>query len=344
MMVAVGMLAMFALLLASFQNFDALLFESGLRYETRELSDRPPADDGGVVLTVTQGVQVMSAVRFDDPERWRGDFNDSVTPVVWSHSDASGERLRGVLDTTVVAGRATGSRVLVDEATAAQLGVGPGDGIVLTSWDDDLCRLTVGGVTRTYREIGGSFLGGLLIVPAAACEEGVTAWTDDNTQFLNFDGSSPSAQTWLERMGTVALSSMDFQASGLFPAVLVISLGLWFLASLRATRRIRDSLALPSDLLFDLGCTAGHVRTTHLLVSGVLVTGAAIGAAWGAHEALWRVAEFYTQPAHWVSVALVFAAATMTVLFVAHRRASREASRRPTPPTASTPTSDKGNS
>ncbi|RYF48255.1 MAG: hypothetical protein EOO27_35800, partial [Comamonadaceae bacterium] len=44
-MIAVGMLTMFVLLLASFQNFDSVLFESTLRYDTRtEMSQSPPGD------------------------------------------------------------------------------------------------------------------------------------------------------------------------------------------------------------------------------------------------------------------------------------------------------------
>ncbi len=344
MMIAVGMLTMFVLLLASFQSFDAVLFESTLRYDSRADLSQPPSDDG-LNITVTQGVRVVSARRFDDPSRQPGDFTDSVTPVVWSHAEKSGERLGNLLGASMIAGTAAGSGVVIDEATAAALGVSAGDGIVLTTWDDDRCRLTLSGITRTSREVGGSVLAGLLLVPADACEPGVTTWTEDAPAYLQFDSETPAAssQGWGERMRDVVVSAMDVRVSGLLPVVLVIGLGLWCLMSLRATRRIRATVAMASDLLRDFGCRAARVRRTHLLVSGAVIAIAALGAAWGAHEALWRVARFFTQWAHWVFVAIIFFAATMTVLLIAHARARREASRRPAPPTVTPATTTKGN-
>ena len=335
MTAAVGVLTMFVLLLASFQNFNAVFFETGLRYETRSAFDQqPPAEAEGLLLTVTEGVRVMSAQRFDDPTRWRGDFNDSISPLVWSHSDASGNAVGTLFSANMVSGTADGRRALLDEGTAAALGVAPGDSLVLTTWDDGICRLTLGGITRPYNEVGFT-ASGLLVVPADACDDGVTTWTDDEEHYLQFNGpaDAPGAQSWNERVADVILISTAFRVTGLLPAILLIGLGLWCIVSLRATRRIRDRLELPSEILFDLGCTAGRVRSTHLLVSAALVTTAAFGAAWGAHEALWRIAGFFTQWPHWVTVAIVFAGATMSVLLVAHVRGSREASRRPAAPT-----------
>jgi hypothetical protein len=332
---AVGVLSMFVLLLASFQSFDAVSFEAALRYETRLAADeKPRPSEDSLDLTVTEGALVMSERRFDDVARWRGDFSDSVAPVVWSHEESSGQAVHDIFAANLVSGTADTTGVLLDQSNAAALGVVPGDGLVLKTWDDDICRLELSGITRSYNEVGYT-APGLLVVPADACDEGVTTWTDFQEHYLQFNGDADAAgaQNWSERVGEVLLNALAFRVSGLLPAILLIGLGLWCIASLRATRRIRDRLELPSEILFDLGCTAARVRSTHLLVSGVLVTAAALGAAWGAHEALWRIAGFFTQSAHWVTVALVFAAATMTVLLVAHFRASREASRRPAAPT-----------
>lgn len=335
MAAAVGMLSMFVLLLGSFQNFNAVSFEAGLRYETRLAADeKPPPGDDSLDITVTEGVLVMSARRFDDAARWRGDLSDSVAPIVWSHMDSSSHAVHDLFAASLVSGTADRTGVLLDESSAAALGVAPGDGLVLKTWDDDICRLTLSGITRSYNEVG-YMAPGLLVVPADACDDGVTTWTDDEEHYLQFNGpaDAPGAQSWNERVADVILISTAFRVTGLLPAILLIGLGLWCIVSLRATRRIRDRLELPSEILFDLGCTAGRVRSTHLLVSAALVTTAAFGAAWGAHEALWRIAGFFTQWPHWVTVAIVFAGATMSVLLVAHVRASREASRRPAAPT-----------
>lgn len=330
-MVAVGMLTMFVLLLASFQIFDALHFESGLRYETRDdVTDRPDRDDG-VSATVTQGVQLMSAARFDDPTRAPGDFTDAVEPTVWSHADISPPRWSALLAGVMVTGSPQAGRVLIDEATAVALDVATGESVVLTTWDGDRCRLSVSGVTRTFREIGGSVHGGLLIAPVDACADGVVTWSEDPARFLHFDAASPSpsAQTWFERMQDVIVSATSVQVSGLLPAVLVVGLGLWALVSLRAVRRVRTVLAVPGDLLMDLGSRAARVRATPLAIGTALVTVAAFIAAWAAGAALWRVAGFFTQWVHGAAVATLFAAATVLVLLLAEGRARRTDARRP---------------
>lgn len=330
-MVAVGMLTMFVLLLASFQIFDALHFESGLRYETRDdVADRPARGDG-VSVTVTQGVQLMSAARFDDPEREPGDFTDAVEPTVWSHGDTSPPRWSALLAGVMVTGSPQAGRVLIDEATAVALDVTPGESVVLTTWDGERCRLSVSGVTRTFREIGGSVHGGLLIAPVDACADGVVTWSEEPARFLHFDAASPSpaAQTWFERMRDVLVSATSVQVSGLLPAILVIGLGLWALVSLRAVRRVRTVLAVPGDVLMDLGSRAARVRATPLAIGSALVTVAAFIAAWAAGAALWRVAGFFTQRAHGVAVACLFAAATVLVLVLAEGRARRADARRP---------------
>lgn len=331
MLAAVGMLAMFVLLLASFQNFDALFFESGLRYDDRAVIEQPRGD--GIVLTVTQGTRVMSERRFDDPDRWSADLNDSVSPVVWSAGDASGHSLDGLFGASLLGGARSEPRVFLDRASAAALGVEVGDGLVLTTPTGDVCRVRLDGVTRSYKEVGGSFTSGLLALPTNACSDGVTTWTEEEKTYLQFDATIPSAssQTWTQRMLSVAVAATDFQVSGLLPVILLVGLGLWLVASLRGAARVRQRLAPASDLLFDLGCRPARVRTTPLLVTSAASTLAAVGAAWGAHEALWRMASFFTQPEHWLSVALLFAASTATITVTQHLRARKRSSRRPSP-------------
>lgn len=336
-MIAVGMLAMFVLLLATFQGFDAVLFESGLRYDTREVVDAP--SDEGLTLTATEGTLVMSAARFDDPDRWEADYNDSRTPTVWRHAD-DGAALSELLSAGIIAGDARGQRTLLDEATAVALDVTVGDQLVLTRWDDGECRVTLSGITRSYHEVGDRFIGGLLIVPADACADELTTWTQDATEYLQFNGPHPSAsaQSWSDRVLATVSAAIDIRATGILLAILLVGIVLWTLTGLRTARRIREQLDRPSELLFDLGCTAGQVRQTHLLVAGSLTVIAAFGAAWGTSELLWRMASFYIQPAHWLSLALLFAVVTTLVNHASHIRANREASRRPTIHPAATAT------
>lgn len=339
MQAAVGMLAMFVLLLASFQNFDALFFESGLRYDNRAVIDAPT--DDGLVLTVTEGVRVMSARRYDDPTRWSADLNDSVSPLVWSADEPSGESLENLLGASVVDTTPGQPRVFLDRASAGALGVDSGDDLVLATSEGDVCRVRLTGVTRSYKEVGGSFTTGLIALPAEACADGVTTWTEGDTTYLQFDAHRPvaAAQSWGERMLAVALAATDFQVSGLLPVVLLVGLGLWTLATLRGAARVRRRLEPAADLLVDLGCRPARVRTTPLLVTSAATVVAAGGAAWGAHEALRRMASFYTQPEHWISVALLFSATTIAILLTQHLRLRRRSSRRPariTTPTTST--------
>lgn len=339
-----GMLTMFVVLLATLHGFDAATFEAGLRYAHREISDVTDATDGsGTNFRSTTEFFVISGSTYDAPDRIPADFTSALTPRVWTYdaADAGGADL--VLGQNIIAGGVHQDSVLLDEASAASLHVSLGDTVVIRGESAD-CRVVVGGITRPYVDIERAR--GLLVAPARLCPNDFLTSSDQADEIVTFDGTSSArqGQSWPEYMGEVLFMAVGTRIVGLLPVILLIGLGLWVLVSLRASRRVRDTLELPSELLFDLGCTAARVRATHLLVSGLLVATAAVGAAWGAHEAVWRVAGFYTQQAHWLSVALVFAAATMAVTFVAHVRASREASRRPTTPTVTPPTTDKGNS
>lgn len=326
-MAAVGMLAMFVVLLASFLNVDALIFESGLRYDSRASLTHRSAE--GFVVTVTAGTRVMSEKRFDDPARWQGDFNDSVSPVVWTHTDATGIRLGDLLGANIVSGESRESRVLLDEATAAALGVRTGDDVVLSTESAGECRLRLSGILRSYKEVGGPSNSGLLVVPSDACPDLTAVWSENETSFLQFDAATPSpgSQTWGERLWEVGLASMDVQVSGLLPVILFVGLGLWTLMGWRAARRVHDRMEPASDLLFDLGIRPARVRVGYVLVVGVLAVLAAIGAAWGARQALWHMAAFHIQTLHWVTVGVLFGATTIIVALVVDRRIRRRTRR-----------------
>lgn len=323
MMAAVGMLAMFVVLLASFQNVDALLFESGLRYDSRASLTHNTTE--GLVIAVTAGTRVMSEERFDDPARWRGDFSDSVSPVVWTHTDATGTRLGDLLGSNIVSGEARESRVLLDEATAAALGVRTGDDVVLSTESAGECRLRLSGILRSFKEVGGPSTSGLLVVPSDACPELTTTWGENEASLLQFDAAAPSAgsQTWAERLFEVALAATDVKVSGLLPVILFVGLGLWTLMGWRTSRRVHEQMQPASDLLFDLGIRPARVRAGYVLVVGVLAVIAAVGAAWGAREALWHMAAFHIQTLHWVTVGVLFGATTILVALAVDRRIRR---------------------
>jgi len=327
-MVAVGALAMFVVLLASFQNFNAVFFETGLRYETREA----PAErsDNASDFTVTRGAFVMSASRFDDPARATGDFTNSETPTAWGHHDETGDSLTKLLGGVLVAGDARGTRAVLDRSTAARLGVSVGDDVVLW-WEGAECRVALSGIIRAYHEVAGAFDGGLFILPEDACAHRTALWGDDDPTFLRFDGENPSssATTWNAHVNETLRAAADFRVAGLLPAILAIGLVLWTLAALRAAARVRVQLSAPSEMLLDLGWRAGRIRRAHQFVAASLTLLAAFGSAWLSSELLFRVAGFYIQPAHWMTVGALFAAVAIGIDCFSHVRASREAARRP---------------
>jgi hypothetical protein len=327
MMTAVGMLSMFVLLLASFQNVDAVLFEAGLRYETRDTIDPPGSD--GLVVSAWDGVSVFSAERFDAPDRMPADFNGGAHPRVWSVGSTSLSEVAAVLGANALSGEVSDGAILLDETSAVALDVSPGDELVVHVIDVGDCRLTLGGIVRSYREVGGSFVGGLLVASSAACPGILTP--PEGADTVQFDSADPSplAQTWPERMLQIVLAATDFRVAGLLPAILFVGLGLWVLMGWRATRRVRETLQFSSELLFDLGVRPRRVRTAFLLAVSVMAMVAAVTAAWGAHEALWRVASFHTQWLHWLCTGALFGAATILVALLVDRRDRRRFTTRP---------------
>ena len=331
MRTAVGALTMFVLLLASFQPFDALVFEAGLRYDTREVVDSPPTDRGGVWLSSSQGTMVMAAAVFDDTEGDPAAFVESVTPRVWSSS--THDRLAPVLQHNLVSGTVSPGQVVIDEATSAVIGASPGDELVLRTGSND-CRVAVSGVVRSYQEITGDRARGLLVVPSDACGARFFAPAEAEPQYLLFDGRAPSrdAESWAEHVWSTFLTAGDAGVSGLLLPILVVGLIFWTLLGLRNAALVLEQLRFVSELLFDLGCRSARVRQTHLIITSTMTLIAAVGAAWGAREALWHMASFHIQAIHWLSIGLLFAFVTIAINYGSHRRACREASRVPRGP------------
>lgn len=197
--------------------------------------------------------------------------------------------------------------------------------MVIREYDSGVCRAKISGVVRTYREIGTDFVSGLLVAPATLCAQVISSSSTSAPEFLRFDASpsGPTARTWSARMLDLLHQASDFRVSGLLPAILIIGLGLWGLTGLRTSIRLRRQLAPSADLLAELGCRRRRVRGPFLIVTAFSAITAALGAAWGAHQALWSVASFYTQTLHWVSTGLLFAVVTIWIAAIVHARSDR---------------------
>ncbi len=323
---AIGALTLFIVLLASFQPFNAVTFEAGLRYDSREVVDEVTGD--GISVVMGGNSLVMSETAFDAPGRSPGDFSASQQPRLWVYS---GDRPPApLLGTNIIEGALPPGGTAVDDAVAAALQIGAGDSVVVHTLGAGDCRLTVDAVTRSYNEITGDAAQGLLVLPSGVCAEADRA-IDDGATIVRFDGTAPSgaAQTWSDRVLATLVAASDTQVTGLLIPTLVVGLVFWVLLGLRSSARVFEQLRPTSELLFDLGCRPARIRHAHLLVAAAMTLAAALIAGWAAREALWFLASFYIQPPHWVTVTLLFAVVTIAFDLASHRRAARQSSRRP---------------
>ncbi len=334
MTAAAGMLSILVLLLASQIGFDTLTFESGLSYASRTPVDASSATGSGSSLVITSAPEssVLSAEDFDASSRAEGDLTDSAQPILWRYPAATVDDLRTLLAANVVEGAVHAREALLDEATAARLGIRVGDDLVVTGDGDGRpCRVAVSGLTRPFRDIDGGLGNGLLVLAADTCDAvGAAPATAAAVAIRYSDASEPAPATdKRERLSQVALALTDVQLTGLFVPVLVVGLGLWLIVSLRAVRRARVQLAPADDLLFDIGCRPALLRATHTVITALIIGVAAVGAAWGARTLLWSIAGVYLQAAHWLAAALLFAAAAVLTTVLRAARARRRTAERP---------------
>jgi hypothetical protein len=148
---------------------------------------------------------------------------------------------------------------------------------------------------------------GLVIVPTGTCGSVIEAGSDKTAVFVGYsDEPSAAGLSHAQELTETALQAAGPQISGLIIPVLLIGLLFWLLSVARMAARLRDDLAVPAEVLTDLGCRPSRVRAVFI---GILLAGAGLGVAVSAgvgHVVLLAVAHFYTQPLHVGALALVF--------------------------------------
>jgi hypothetical protein len=325
----VGLLGMLVLLLASQHAFDALSFEGRLQYRSRTAADHTHLQGVTVTTESSISVAVLSADRYDSPERASADLTESAQPRVWRYRDDAHASIGAVLGRNVSAGLVAPGEALLDEASAARLSVAPGDTVVVVA-DGRHCPVRLSGLIRPAPDVDRGYGAHLLVLPIGVCGQ-VFADSVDTGEPVRFSDEPPAppAISWAERIWYVAARTTDVHLSGLLLPVLFIGLGLWAVVTLRMAFRVRRQVALAAELLFDLGHRPTVVRATHVVVVSALVTASACGAAWGARELLWHIASLYMQTSHWVTTAVVFAAVAIAVAIISARRAGKSSAARP---------------
>nr|WP_300145107.1 hypothetical protein [Propionicimonas sp.] len=310
-LVALGLLASFALLFVSRVPFDNLLYETGLGYQSRVGAQ---ADHGGgLVLGVFEGEFDLSTSSLA-PGSTHG---DSVNATVELYPDDRGADAARLLGGTLIAGQLCPDGVVIDEATAARFDRSVGDTVVLTwsdspAWEDDetqiedteaqvrICAIgrpwhpgdSIGtqGYAIWARSAAGTLLPGLA---DATPSSHATFWLDETV---------PGATTKAQAIEAVVGQHPSWSAFVVFVACLGI--GLWVVGLQRAASGLRESLAAATSIVRALGAPPAGWLVVFLGLSWATALVAAASAAALARVVILGWTGLYIAPTQIIVVAL----------------------------------------
>ncbi|MCI9886998.1 hypothetical protein JT358_00795 [Micrococcales bacterium 31B] len=321
-----GTLVALLLLLVSQIFVDSIAFEAGLNYSSRTAAataDRPegPTQAAGpsAALTITSwgGLNVVNARATGEPA---ADLTHAAQPVTWTYPDSASANFASLASGTLAAGRVAPDAVLLDEASAAAIGVSVGESVTLIGTGTtpaQRCTVTVSGLTRPYHDVDNGFATGLIALRQGLCPRVVEASPNPDPHAVAFEVSQAAQQAQLtqpaqppqshaQRVWHTVLAATAPQVSGLLLPVMAVGLGLWLLVYARMAWRLRHDLNDPALLLFDLGCPRQTLRSAFFALLAAVVLLMSALSAWTARAALSVFAHFYTQPLQVWLVGLVF--------------------------------------
>lgn len=277
-LLALGLLASFAVLFVSRAPFDNVRYEAGLDYQARV--EAAADHDDGLVIDLFDGFELSTRTSSGAhaPKR-------SVNATAQVYSEGRGVDAARLFAGTLVAGELCAEGVVIDEATAASFGLGVGDTVVV-SWrdapdpDTRETPVRVCGIGLPWHP--GGDLG----------TRGYLRWARVTAEALTpgLADADPSSQAtfWLDRQvrggttkwqSTTAILGRNLPASAFLLAVIGVGAALWIIGLQRATSGLRTSLATPTQILRALGAPPPGWLVVFLGLSWTMSLLASIGAA-----------------------------------------------------------------
>ncbi|WP_028708822.1 hypothetical protein [Propionicicella superfundia] len=289
-LVLVGALAGFAVLYCSRGWFDRLRWESGLDYAAKS----PGTNADG--LTVATSSEVSTSRPADDM------FLDSMRPTTWIYPDGRQADVARLVAGNLVEGTLRDGQAVLDQASAATLGVGVGDELMVEwapSVDEEPRRtVTVSGIVRPFHLPDNGGNGGLLILSATTAEQTIPGLDMTSLDSTTYDGSAPSGVTSQTHLS--ALLDIAFGKLAMTPflwSLILIGLAIWLLGVARVTRTLVDRLSPIASVIVDLGQTPLIGRLFAVFAMALLAGTAAAVASWAAREFIMAWTRFYVTSA-----------------------------------------------
>ncbi len=315
-LVALGLLAGFAVLFVSRVPFDNLLYETGLHYESRV--EAPADHDGGLALSLFDDFELSTGTLAVGSTRPR-----SVGGTVELYPDHRGAEVARLLGGTLVAGEVCPDGVVLDEATAAAFDRSVGDTVVVTWWsslDEERseAQLRVCAIGRPWHPGGELGSGGYVIWARSAAEAllpGLSDATPSSHATFWLDESIPGATTKGQALG--ALFGHDVPVSAFLLFVIGVGATLWVVGLQRATAGLRGSLSAATSIVRALGAPPSGWLVVFLGLSWAMALVAAATAATVARMVILGWTGLYIAPTQIIVVTLtlfIVALATTSAL------------------------------
>lgn len=309
-LVALGLLASFAVLFVSRVPFDNLLYETGLSYQSRVNAE---ADHGGgLVLGVFEDEFELSTSTLTP-----GSTHVRSEATMELYPDDRGADAARLLGGTLIAGQLCPDGVVIDEATAARFDRSVGDTVVLTwsnspAWEDDEtqvedteARVRICAIGRPWHP--GESIGtqGYVIwarSTAGALLPGLADATPTSHATFWLDESVPGATTKAQAIEAVFSQRPSWSAFLLF--VIGVGVTLWVVGLQRATAGLRESLAPATSIVRALGAPPAGWLVVFLGLSWATALVAAASAAAVARVVILGWTGLYIAPTQIIVVTL----------------------------------------
>lgn len=311
-LVALGLLASFAVLFVSRVPFDNLLYEAGLGYQSRV--DAEADHGGGLTLGVFEDFDLSTSGLAS------GSTNgDSVNATLELYPDDRGADAARLLGGTLIAGELCPDGVVIDEATAARFDRSVGDNVVLTWWDSpdweaDEAEVRVCAIGRPWH-LGDSIgTQGYVVWAHSAAEAllpGLAEATPTSHATFWLDESVPGATTKARAIEALFSQHPSWSAFLLF--VTCVGVGLWCFGLQRATAGLRESLAAATSIVRALGAPPAGWLVVFLGLSWALALVAAVSAATVARAVILGWTGLYIAPAQIIVVTLALSIVALAV-------------------------------
>ena len=314
-LILAGALVSFVVSFVARSTLDRAFFESGLSYSTRT-TVTTATQPGGIVLSFSPRLEVAAEAR---PSADGSVFLDRSTEVsLATYAPTQAADVAALLGRSLTQGTVGGSGVLLDEATAVTMNVGPAGTILLVSADmSTLCKVQVDGLTRPFRPLNGSDGSGLVMVPDGLCPAVIPGELRDRppTRYL-FAATGQGTMHASEVLSPIASSEL-FAPTTL--AILAVALTVWLLAVRRTAVHVNSALVVPSLMLLRQGVGPRLLRVTSGVMVAVLCVIGAAAASNAARLGLALLASLYVQPIFVAISAALLAIGALPLVWIEFR-------------------------